>query len=240
MILASDHKHNFRESTIKDYEVCIECGSYHSTNQISPEIIYEDNDYWDIGDGKTGRSTLKDQISNLTCIDECGISKIDRIMQFVPDGETALEIAAAPGVMLKKLSEKFPVTIGIEPSEKYLNYIQSTSPKSQILHGYFPQVFNNQEHDLFDCIVGLDIFEHIEDGNEFIMATHRLLKEGGTAILMSPLIYEDGVMSSKNFIPAEHCWIYTKKYLDPYLKSIFSEVKFTQWILGHEIIVIKK
>jgi len=240
-IITADHKHVFRESTIADYEVCIECGSYHSTNQIDPKIIYEENDYWDTGDGKTGRSNLKDQISNLTCIDECGISKVDRVMQFVPNGEYALEIAAAPGIMLKTLSDKFRVTVGIEPSEKYLKFIKDTSPKSNILHGYFPQVFDNGEHDLFDCIVGLDIMEHVDDYDTFFKSTHTLLKDNGVAIFMSPIILEDGLYRQRDFDhPDEHCWIHTQKYLNPYLKGIFSNVKFSRWICGHEIIILTK
>jgi len=238
MDITADHQHNFRESTIKDYEVCIDCGTYHSVAQVEPKAIYEDNAYW--GDG-SGRSTLEQQISNMTCTDECGISKVDRVLQFVPKGNSVLEIACAPSIMLKKLSEYGYTDVwGIEPSLSYIPFICENAPTAKVIHGYFPQVFNQGEHDLFDCIVGLDVYEHLNDGDGFIKAIHRLLKDGGTAILMSPIIYEDGLIRDDEFKPDEHAWIYSKKYLEPYLKNIFHEVKFSRWIVSHEIIILTK
>lgn len=235
--ITADHIHKFIESDKEGYEICTECGTYHSIAQLPPDEIYINNNYW--GEG-TGRSSLEEQIGNLTNIDECGISKVDRILQFVPDGKLALEIACAPGMLLNKLSERGYEVFGVEPSSKYIEFICQTAPQAKIINGYFPQVFSPDAHDTFDCIIGMDIYEHVENGNEFIMSIYRLLKEGGTAILMSPIIYEDGLMRERDFIASEHCWIYTKKYLEPYLKSIFKAVKFTQWILGHQILILIK
>jgi len=237
MEIGYDHKHVFRESTRKGYEVCIECGTYHSVAQVEPKVIYEDNAYW--GED-SGRSTLDQQISNMTCTDECGISKVDRVMQFVPDGKVALEIACAPGIILKTLIERGYEAYGIEPSLNYIEPICKIAPNAKVIHGYFPQVFNQGEHDLFDCIIGLDVYEHLDNGDGFIKAIHTLLKDGGTAILMSPIIYEDGLIRSGEFKPDEHAWIYSKKYLEPYLKNIFHEVKFSRWIVSHEIIILTK
>ena len=239
MVITSDHKHIFTQSTIKDYEVC-DCGTFHSTAQVEPSLIYE-SDYWDTGDGKTGRSTIEQQVSNFNCIDDCGISKADRIMQFVPDGKIALEIACSPGVILKRLIDKGYEAWGIEPSDKYLEFICNQAPNSKVIHGYFPQVFNEGEHDLFDCIVALDVMEHIDDFKGFFMAVNRLLRDGGTAVVMSPVILTDGLYRKIDFNhPDEHCWIHSQAYLEPYLNSIFGEVKFQRWIVGHELIIIKK
>ena len=38
----------------------------------------------------------------------------------------------------------------------------------------------------------------------------------------------------------EHAWIFSKKFLESYLKEIFTEVKFARWIVGHEILILKK
>ncbi len=213
MEIKHDHKHNFRESTIKDYKVCIECGTYHSTNALPPPEVYE-VPYW--GDG-TGRSTLDQQISNMTCLDECGVSKIDRVLQFVQNGKAALEIAAAPGRMLQCLLDKgYEDVFGIEPNIIYVDFICRQAPSAKVIHGYFPDVFDESSKDMFDCIIGMDILEHVPDYGKFINAIHRLLVNGGTAILMSPISYEDGFIRSRDFKSDEHIWLFSKKYLEPY------------------------
>ena len=58
---------------------------------------------------------------------------------------------------------------------------------------------------------------------------------------MSPIILErDKLIKDSDFLPAEHAWLFTEKFLDPYLKEIFREVKFTRWLTGHEIIILDK
>lgn len=236
------HEHQFIESQIKGYEVCSECGTYHSTNQESPEVLYQEREYWDTGDGSTGRSTIEQQVSNFNCIDDCGISKADRIMQFVPDGKMALEIGCAPGEVLKRLSDKGYEAWGVEPSERYLQFICNHAPKAKVIHGFFPQVFTEEQNSIFDCIIGIDVFEHIEEVDVFLSAVKRLLTNGGTAIFMSPIILDDGdgFVRKRDFEPSQHCWIHSEKYLKPYLQEIFTDVKFATWICGHNLIILKK
>ncbi len=233
------HTHKFVKSKFNGYEKCVSCGSYHSIAQEKPETIYEEKEYW--GDG-TGRSTLDQQVSNLTCIDECGISKVDRIMQFVPRGERVLEIACAPGVLLKRLIEYgYSDAIGIEPSEKYFDFIGGKAPGATLIKGYFPQVLYPADDNLFHCIVGMDVMEHVDDYDDFFRTTHRLLLPGGVAVFMSPIILNDGLFRKIDLEhPDEHCWIHTQKFLEPYLKEIFREVKFSRWICGHEVVILAK
>ena len=232
------HEHIFTSCDKDGYEYCEGCGTYHSIAQVDPVELYENQEYWSY-DNK--RSKIEEQISNLTCTDECGISKVDRIFQFVPEtGRNALEIACAPGVMLNMLTERGFETVGIEPSERYVQFISNQAPKARVIRGYFPQVFGNELSDFFDVIIGSDIMEHIEDYKGFFDGIHRLLVQGGTAIFMSPIILEDGLYRERDLKADEHCWIHSKKYLEPYLQSMFSEVKFAFWILGHNIIILKK
>lgn len=235
------HQHTFIESNKDGYCVCSDCGTYKSFLLLPPDEIYIKKDYWDTGDGATGRSTIDQQISNMTCTDECGISKIDRVLQFVPKrGKNVLEIAAAPGIMLKKLLERNFNVWGIEPKEEYCKYIKEQAPEANVVCGYFPQITKESQPNIFDCIIGMDVWEHCSDPDAFIKEIHRLLIPGGTAILMSPIIYEDGFIRQGEFKPDEHAWIFTKKFLEPYLKNIFSDVKFSRWIPSHEILILKK
>lgn len=233
-----NHVHIFEKSDKEGYEVCVSCGTHHSTKLLPPDEVYVDKPYW--GED-SGRSTLEQQIENLTCVDECGISKVDRVLQFVPKrGKNVLEIAAAPGILLKKLLERNFQVFGIEPKEEYCDFISKQAPEAKMVCGYFPEITKASNPNIFDCIIGMDVFEHSPDTDDFIKEVHRLLIPGGVAILMSPIIYEDGFIRAGEFKADEHAYIYTKKFLEPYLKEIFSEVEFKRWVVSHEIIVCKK
>lgn len=239
------HKHLFVPSEkYLNYEVCTECGTLHSTALALPDKIYIDNPYWDEGDGTTGRSTIEQQQQNFLCTDDSGISKADRVLQFVPKrGKNILEIACSPGVMLQKfLDLNYSFVFGIEPRKEYCEYVANYAKGAVVVNGYFPEATKPSNDNIFDCIVGLDIFEHVEDYQSFLDEIKRLLIPGGTAILMSPIIdNEDGFIRSRDMAhPEEHAWIFSQRFLEPYLKEMFSEVKFANWILGHTLIILKK
>ena len=233
-----NHIHTFIKSDKEGYEVCSDCGSYHSIAQVNPRILYEEQPYW--GDG-TGRSGLPDQCENLLSTDDCGISKVDRVLQFVPEmGDRVLEIACAPGIMLQKLSERFLEVYGIEPSEKYIDFICKKAPKAKVIHGYFPEVTKPIPDGSFDCIVSLDCMEHCDDYDGFFNEVERLLVYGGTMVIMSPIILNGGVINEGDFKPMEHCWIHSQKFLEPYLNEIFAHVEFDEWFRGHQMIICIK
>ena len=232
-----NHEHTFITSDKIGYEVCLGCGSYHSYEQVSPKVMYEDNPYWGTG---TGRSGLPDQVENLLNEEECGISKVDMVLQYVPHGTRALEIACAPGIMLKKLSERYSEVYGIEPSEKYIGFICRTAPLAKVIQGYFPEVTKPIPDGSFDCIVGMDVFEHCDDTDGFINEAYRLLSKGGVLICMSPIIFDNAELNDKDFLPMEHAWIYSGKFLNQYLREKFSDVQFGRWQKGHELIICKK
>lgn len=233
-----DHLHSFQESDKLGYEICMECGSYHSIAQIDPKIIYEYNPYW--GEG-TGRSSLQEQVQNFTCIDDCGISKVDRLLQFVPKGQRVLEIGCAPGILLRKLMERGYEAYGIEPSVNYMEFICNQAPGAKIINGYFPSITKDFPEECFDCIISSDVMEHCDDTFSFFSEGYRLLKKRGTMITMSPIILADGLYRKIDFDhPDQHCWIYTQKFLEPYLKGIFRSVEFRRWLVGHEILICKK
>jgi len=218
------HKHTFIKSDKKGYEVCTECGTYHSTKLKKPDEIYQN--YW--GDG-TGRSTLEQQCENFVVTDDCGISKIDRVMQFIPKrGKTFLEIGCSPGVLLDRMLDINYDTYGIEPCKSYIPFIVSKARGAYIAHGYFPDVAMTWGDGFFNCIAALDVAEHIEHYDVFFREVYRLLAPNGRAIIMSPIILDrDKLIKESDFLPGEHAWIWTEKFLDPYLKDIFREVKFT-------------
>lgn len=238
-----EHKHTFVESLKYDgYEICTECGTYHSLKLLPPDEVYVNQNYWDTGDGKTGRSTIEQQASNMSCTDDCGISKIDRVLQFVPKrGQNIIEIGASPGTLMQRLVDLNFNVFGIEPRSEYCEYLSKKVPEAKVICGYFPDVVKNAPS-LFDCVIAMDVAEHVEDYDTFFKEIHRLLIPNGKAIIMSPIILsQDGFLRKRDMEhPSEHAWIWTEGYLQDYLKEIFSEVTFTRWVVGHEIIILKK
>lgn len=238
------HQHTFIPSnSYQNYEVCTECGTFHSTALAPPDEVYVESDYWDRGDGKTGRSTMEQQQQNFLCTDDCGISKADRVLQFVPKrGKNVLEIAPAPGIMLQKLLDLNYDVFGVEPRAEYCQYLADYAKGANVICGYFPAATKECDDNIFQCVVGLDIFEHIEDYESFLKEIKRLLTPNGTAILMSPIIdNQDGFLRKRDMEhPEEHAWIFSQSFLEPYLKEMFSSVEFKNWIVGHTLIVLKK
>lgn len=235
------HKHVFVPSDKhKDYEYCIGCSSYHSTAQVDPKIIYEEKEYWSYDEK---RSKPEEQVNNHQCIDDCGISKVDRIMQFVPKAPYVLEIGCFPGVLLNKLYEYgYEHPLGIEPSEKWIPFISENAPSAKIIKGYFPEVTKTKLPDNgLNCVIGMDVMEHIDDYEGFFAEVYRILYPGGRAIFMSPIILEDGLYRKIDMAhPDEHCWIFSQQFLSEYLTSMFVNIQFRRWIVGHEVLIIEK
>jgi SAM-dependent methyltransferase/folate-dependent phosphoribosylglycinamide formyltransferase PurN len=233
------HKHKFIKSIIKDYEICVDCGTYHSTAPKNPKLLYEEEDYWS---EEHGHSKPEDQVKNLLNKEDTGKSKIDKILEVMPYKiQTVLEIGCFPGTLLGKLSNWGFSCWGIEPAGRYMDFILENCGDAKIVLGYFPQVTKDCSDGSFDCIVIVDVFEHIEDYDSFIAEVHRLLPVGGKAIIMSPIIMEDGLYRERDFsVPGEHIFMFTEKFIRPYLENIFSEVEFDLWQLGHNIIICTK
>lgn len=226
------HRHEFVESRFPGYEQCVGCGTYHSTQLLPPDELYKNN-YWN---GET-RSFLKDQVGNLTT-GEFGISKVDKVISYVNEGGSFLEIGCAPGVLLELAYWKCEKVFGIEPDKANIPFIQEFAGKAvEIIEGYFPTCKMPAN---VDTIVAMDVLEHIQDYEKFIFMVDVCLKKGGKFIFMSPILYEDKLFRIRDFLPKEHAWIFTKKYLQEYLSEKFSSVVFDRWVVGHEMVVCTK
>lgn len=229
------HEHIFKPSGKDGYEVC-DCGSYHSIAQKPPQEIYENN-YWS---REQGRSTFEEQKHNLEETETCGISKVNKILEYIPE-RNVLEIGCSPGIIMQKISERGYNAYGIEPDAQYIEPILKTAPFSKVIKGYFPDVFKGINELYFDFIIAADVFEHVDDYETFLREAHRLLVQNGKLIIMSPIIFEDGLYRECDFqVPEQHCWIFSKTFLEPYLKTIFSGVVFDRWINGHEMFIATK
>lgn len=233
MIQDKMHIHQFEPSEKQGYEKC-SCGTYHSTELLSPEELYL-NGYWG---PEHGRSTMDEQVYNLLEVQSNPVSKVEKILSYAK-GDTLLEIGCAPGILLRIAKQKGMSVLGIEPDNKNIPDITRISGVNEIFYGFFPEALSGFVGKL-DNIIAMDVLEHIEDYDSFIRAAHNLLNPLGRFIFMSPIIFEDGRYRSRDFIAKEHAWIFSQDFLKEYLESIFSKVFFARWIVGHEVVICIK
>lgn len=230
--------HTFIPSNKQDYEVCTDCGTYHSLTAPPPEQIYS-KDYWS---EKHGHSSIEEQVHNVEVHTENGVSK----NQFVIDsieatGFEALEIGCAPGCLLKRLEADsgFENVIGIEVDAAYSRSIVDNAGDNCDLHfGYFPAITKKWFDDKsFSLIIGLDIFEHSHEPEEFLKECHRLLKPNGQLLLMLPLRTPDESLPERFFDPIEHVFLHTEDNLTLMLADVgFMEIKMDRWTAGHDMV----
>lgn len=246
------HAHCLHPSAHADYAECHFCGSLFRTDAFDHEAVYG-GDYWN----QPGRSTLAEQVFNVAeFTNAAGETKIESVMKHVDSGFRALEIGCAPGTMLNVLTDRFHEITGIEYDPSYQNTIRELAgPGPQLVFGSFPKLTagsqipgmeTNRELTTgwlprsYDCIIGMDILEHADDGPAFMAEVHRLLKPGGTGIFMLPMLYDDGEPLPKGMYCAEHRAIYTQRFVKEWMGETFGSVEFTRWMPGHEIFIVTK
>jgi len=231
------HKHYLRPSFHPDYEECEDCGTLINQKPFDHAAVYG-GDYWN----QPGRSTLAEQVYNVATYENPeGVTKIQAVLEHCPVGVAVLEIACAPGSLMEQLHRNFDEILGIEVDERYRQQIQKIGgPRSYVFTGYFPELTKCWRSGTYDCIIGMDILEHAEDGEAFMTEVHRLLKPGGAGIFMLPMLMDDGQPIPDGMFCDEHRAIYTQRYVKEWMGEMFGEVKFDRWVAGHEIVVVKK
>lgn len=238
------HKHKFKPSPIPNYEVCTICETLHRVSDVAPSSVYADG-YW----SREGHSNIHEQVYNVSQFkSEDGETKIEAVLKYAPDpylpsnsDGLVIEVACAPGTMLRELSKRYNMVYGVEYSDQYRDELVTESGMSDhwFRFGPFPDSTKKLPSGEFIYFCALDFLEHIEDGQAVMDETKRLLADGGTAVFMSPFLYDDGQYRECDRHP-EHIWLYSQKYLKEWMESMFSEVKFDRWVVGHEILIVKK
>ena len=226
--------HLWDVSDREGYQWCALCTSYHSLTPEQPAIYMDD--YWS---NEKGRSTIEEQVHNVDVLEVDGKSKNQFVMDHVPDGRggSALEIACAPGVLLRHLKGRDYADVeGIEVDSRYVPAISlAAGGDVKITVGKFPECTRGDQMGTKDLIVGLDILEHIEDGRAFLDECYRLLKWRGTLILMLPLVTSG--LPDRFFDPREHVWIYSQGFMAGLLEDCgFRFVEFHRWTEGHDLV----
>ena len=101
------------------------------------------------------------------------------------ENDDVLEVGCGFGHLAKLLVDNKRKYFGVDISDKSAKYCISlgyTCFQSDIIELPFP---NNS----FDCIVALEVIEHIPDVNKGIIEMIRVLKPGGKLIITTPIGY---------------------------------------------------
>lgn len=233
------HEHIFRHSDKRGYAQCDFCKSYRSTQFVDPLELYTP-DYWTHAQG---HSTLDEQVWNCDIHKEGGKSKYEFVLDRIhTERGTALEIGCAPGRLLQLLKGigRFQRVVGIEACPEYEDAIRRIGCfGGELLFGFFPFCTDGLGPASVDLIIGLDVFEHAPEPEEFLQECRRLLKPDAQLMLMLPLLRDD--LEERFFLPSEHIWIFSEACLRGMLAaSGFGEVKLSRWANGHELINARK
>lgn len=206
-------------------------GSYKSNCFGNPQEIYLDN-YWS---NENNRSTIHQQIGNVQEKNELVKKELRYIGKF-------LEIACAPGLLMRDVSEYYESVTGIEVDPKFISQIKEIAPNSEIIEGYFPAVTAHLDDNLFHDIVALDVIEHVEDGQGFVNECSRLLVSGGKLIIQAPILMSNEYeLPEHQFNEIEHIWIYHIDHLKAMArKAGMAHVSSSVWKAGHEQVTFIK
>jgi SAM-dependent methyltransferase len=230
------HSHGFNPSPAHpEYEICEGCGSLHRIKDVAPASIYQTG-YWN----RKGFSNLQEQVFNVSQFkSHKGLAKVEAVMQYAGKGSHALELACAPGSLLKALRGHYDHVVGVEVDPSYrqpmLDIIQGDAA---MVFGTFPEVSKAWPSESFDFICGLDLFEHIDDGEAFMAEILRLLKPDGTVVLMSPFQTKEEPLDEGQFC-GEHVWLYSESFIKEWFGEMFKSVVTDKWIHNHNIVVGK-
>ncbi len=145
----------------------------------------------------------------------------DKIKNFLPLGSSLLELASGSGALAKRLySTGYKVTASDYVHDNFR--LHNTIPfVKQDLNEDFSKTFNT----MFDCIVAIEIIEHLENPRHFLRECKKLLKPNGFIIFSTPNI-DNPVSKSLYLRHGYFQWFSNVNYeVDGHITPI------TQWML---------
>ena len=93
-----------------------------------------------------------------------------------------LDLGCGTGALLDELRPRSDELWGVDISREAIEFCQQRGHKNLVLTSATTLPFENA---YFDLVTAIGVIEHIENDKEFIAEMRRVLKPGGTAILMT-------------------------------------------------------
>lgn len=233
--------HQYIPSAHASYEVCSQCGTFHSLAALDPASVYTQGDYWS---AKWEHSTIDEQAWNCDeYVPPFGskLTKNEFVREHInpTDFDTVIELGCAPGALLGQLREIFRTVVGIDADPHYEADIRRICGDEGVIlqFGLFPACTrkNWKNGNCVSCIIGLDIFEHSPTPQAFLAECNRLLKRGGQLLLMTPMASDD--LPERLWHPAEHIFLHSQAHMEQLVKATgFKDAVFDRWTPGHETV----
>jgi len=195
-LLTKDQIENDSKITLKIFQ-CKKCNLVQLGNS---EVISSDY-YDDYVMTASFSSHLSQYTKNLAkkLIQEYGLKQ-----------KNILEIGCGDGFFSKQLENEGAKVIGIEPSKKFGEYAKKNG--INVIHTYFHENADLPINE-FDAIVSRQVFEHLKNPNEVMLATKKFLKNGGIGMIEVPS-FEKALQLNRYYdIFSDHVSYYTKETL---------------------------
>ncbi len=98
-----------------------------------------------------------------------------------------LEVGCGAGKGTEIFSKVCSNYTAIDKNDSLIAHHQAKYPNYRFINSFVPP-FVGVESNSFDCVVTLQVIEHIEDDHNFLKEIYRVLKPGGKAIITTPNI----------------------------------------------------
>jgi len=188
---------------------CRKCGLVRTLELIDRQYLS--------GLYKESAFTYKDILNNLT---RTYRKIVIRALKYVSSKNSFLEIGCGNGFLLKEvMALGFKKVVGVEPSINAISfaeeYVKPLIKNTIIKNNLFPPAS-------FDMIVGFQVFDHIQNPNEFLSICHKLIRSEGIIILMNHDVNSLSAKILKDRSPIcdiEHPYLYGKDTMFDILKK---------------------
>jgi len=156
---------------------CDECGLWQLGYVVSPELMFNQNYPYDSSTTQTG----KDHYTKM------GISISERF--HLKPKSLAIDVGSNVGVLLSGFKSKGLEVLGIEPSSNVADIAKKNGINTMV--EFFSSKLAEEiqkKYGKASVITGTNVFAHINDLDDFIVAADHLLTEDGIIIIEAPYL----------------------------------------------------
>jgi len=104
----------------------------------------------------------------------------------------AVEIGAGIGNIANHIAPHVRSLLLVEPSSRLIERLENRfieNSKISIVHRDFETFVADRSDGVFDCVILVNILEHIEDDESALRECHRILRPGGNLLLLVPALF---------------------------------------------------
>ena len=156
---------------------CLDCGLCQLGYVVPPELMFNENYPYDSSTTKTGREHFT----------KMGVYICDRFN--LKPNSFVIDVGSNAGVLLSGFKSKGMRVLGIEPSSKLANAAIKNGIDS-IIEFFSKKLVKKilADYGKVSIITGTNVFAHIDDLDDFMIAANSLLVEDGIIVIEAPYL----------------------------------------------------